>query len=182
MLPLSAWSCDWGKGQDQSSQTLVIELLKTSDYLYISELCDRCESLEESKLRYPLPKDSPAILMQVKKPQEAFQKKCPNTLKEWISKSFLKEASEGKSSMPPVLTVRSGGWRLSSRTAQRSSDSWITARRASSASRTRWTLCMPTPTRGSFRSNRGLFRTRSPSGSAGWDVLSRPRAPGGRRE
>ena len=43
VLPLSAWSCDWGKGQDQSSQTLVIELLKTSDYLYISELSDRCE-------------------------------------------------------------------------------------------------------------------------------------------
>ena len=47
-------------------ETLVIELLKTSDYLYISELSDRCErALEESKLRYPLPKDSPAILMQV---------------------------------------------------------------------------------------------------------------------
>ena len=47
-------------------ETLVIELLKTSDYLYISELCDRGErALEESKLRYPLPKDSPAILMQV---------------------------------------------------------------------------------------------------------------------
>ena len=47
-------------------ETLVIELLKTSDYLYISELSDRCErALEESKLRYPLPKDSPAILIQV---------------------------------------------------------------------------------------------------------------------
>ena len=44
----------------------MIELLKTSDYLYISELSDRCErALEESKLRSPLPKDSPAILMQV---------------------------------------------------------------------------------------------------------------------
>ena len=47
-------------------ETLVIELLQTSDYLYISELSDRCErALEESMLRYPLPKDSPAILMQV---------------------------------------------------------------------------------------------------------------------
>lgn len=62
----------------------VIKLFSAALFFSLSELSDRCErALEESKLRYPLPKDSPAVLMQValqaskKKPKEACQKKSP---------------------------------------------------------------------------------------------------------
>ena len=56
----------------------VIKLFSAALFFSLSELSDRCErALEESKLRYPLPKDSPAVLMQVAKPKEACQKKSP---------------------------------------------------------------------------------------------------------
>ena len=62
----------------------VIKLFSAALFFSLSELSDRCEkALEESKLHYPLPKDSPAVLMQValqaskKKPKEACQKKSP---------------------------------------------------------------------------------------------------------
>ena len=62
----------------------IIKLLGAASFFSLSELMERCERfLEESKERFPIPMDSPAVLMKValqeseKKPQEVEQTECP---------------------------------------------------------------------------------------------------------
>ena len=73
----------------------VIELFSAASFFSLSELSDRCErALEESKLRYPLPNDSPAILMKV-----ALQASKKN-LKKPVKRSLLLSKNESKIGFP----------------------------------------------------------------------------------
>ena len=64
----------------------VIKLFSAALFFSLSELSDRCErALEESKLRYPLLKDSPAVLINLKKP---------------VKRSLLVSKNESKKGFP----------------------------------------------------------------------------------
>ena len=80
----------------------IIKLLSAASFFSLSELMERCEkALEESKDRYPIPKDSPAVLMQValqaseqnlKKPDPRSVLKINNITKCKSKKGFLKDS------------------------------------------------------------------------------------------
>ena len=75
----------------------VIKLFSAALFFSLSELSDRCErALEKSKLRYPLPKDSPAVLMQVALQASKKNLKKPKPVK----RSLLVSKNESKKGYP----------------------------------------------------------------------------------